>query len=96
MTYRAKVQRWYSSRRWKAKRARHLSDHPLCWMCLDDGLAVSADIADHDPPHKGDETAFWNGQLKSLCKRHHDSDKAMLEAGKAPRPKFDHAGRPVW
>ncbi len=96
MSYRTITNRWYSSRRWKAKRERQLHDEPLCWMCRDEGHIIPASVADHDPPHKGDEAAFWNGPLRSLCKRHHDSDKAMIEAGKAPRPKFDAKGRPVW
>jgi 5-methylcytosine-specific restriction protein A len=38
-----------------------------------------ATIVDHVIPHKGDEKAFFEGELQSLCKRHHDSDKQQIE-----------------
>lgn len=94
MTYRERVQKWYSSRRWKRLREQQLKAHPLCKMCLSDGLAVPATIADHREPHKGDYDKFWNGALDSLCKRHHDSDKALIEAGKAP-VRFGADGWPI-
>lgn len=83
ISYRVAAQKWYSSRRWKAKRERQLSAHPLCKMCLEAGIATAATIADHRIPHKGDYDLFWDGELDSLCKRHHDSDKAIIEGGKA-------------
>lgn len=61
-----------------------LAAEPLCRMCTDEGKTTSATIADHVTPHKGDERLFWDGELQSLCKRHHDSDKARIEAGRAP------------
>lgn len=66
------------------KRRQQLTAHPLCKMCQAEGKATAATIADHVTPHRGDEALFWNGELQSLCKRHHDSDKALIEAGKAP------------
>lgn len=95
MTYRQQVQKWYSSRRWKQRRADQLRAHPLCRMCLDEGRPTPATIADHVKPHKGDYELFWNGVLQSLCKHHHDSDKALIEAGKAPRQRFGADGWPV-
>ena len=86
-TYREKTKPWYGTAAWKKRRAEQLSREPLCWMCLEDGTVATATVADHDPPHKGDWQRFMTGPLKSLCKRHHDSDKALIEAGKAPRPQ---------
>lgn len=61
-----------------------LRSEPLCAFCLRDGKATHARVADHIKPHKGDEGLFWNGRLQSLCKPCHDSEKALIEAGKAP------------
>ncbi len=96
MTYRAKVQRWYDSPRWRNARRRQLHDHPLCVMCLQEGLAIAASVADHIVPHRGDEQFFWDGELQSLCASHHSSDKRRAELGNADRPKFSKDGKPVW
>jgi hypothetical protein len=92
--YRSQTNRWYSSRRWKKRRAEQLKAEPLCWMCREEGKATAATVADHDPPHRGDEQKFWFGKLRSLCKRHHDSDKALIEHGKS-RVVIDLDGWPV-
>ena len=84
MIYRAKVQKWYSSRKWKAKRLSQLREQPLCEFCLKDGKVTPARIADHVTPHKGDESLFWFGRLQSLCAKCHDSTKKRIEAGNAP------------
>lgn len=81
-TYREITKPWYGTAQWKRRRARQLADEPLCCMCLDEGRATRATVADHDPPHRGDRIAFFNGPLQSLCKRHHDSDKALIESGR--------------
>lgn len=94
-TYRERTKPWYGTARWKRRRSQQLADEPICWMCLEhDDIATEATVADHDPPHKGDEHQFWHGPLKSLCKRHHDSDKAMIEAGK-PKQRIGPDGWPV-
>lgn len=51
-------------------------------MCQAEGKTRAATIADHVTPHRGNEDLFWNGELQSLCKPHHDRDKALIEAGK--------------
>ncbi|TCM17221.1 hypothetical protein EDF56_106337 [Novosphingobium sp. PhB165] len=61
-------------------------------MCQRDGKIVAATVADHDPPHRGDRNAFFTGPLKSLCKRHHDSDKALIENGRGTK----HIGSDGW
>jgi hypothetical protein len=80
-TYRDITKPWYGLARWKKRRAEQLKREPMCWMCLKEGRATPAAVADHDPPHRGDPVIFWTGKLRSLCKRHHDSDKARIEAG---------------
>lgn len=81
-TYRDITKRWYGTAQWKRRRKAQLDAEPLCWMCKRDGRVQAATVADHDPPHRGDRVAFFTGPLKSLCKHHHDSEKAMIEAGK--------------
>jgi 5-methylcytosine-specific restriction enzyme A len=70
---------WYGTPRWK-KRARYqLRLHPLCAYCLQKHLVVSAVVADHIRPHKGDKNEFWMGKLQSLCTRCHESGKKYEE-----------------
>lgn len=64
-------------------------------MCSEEGIVTEATIADHDPPHKGNADLFWTGRLKSLCKRHHDSDKQKMEKGGKRKPKTGLDGWPV-
>lgn len=84
--YRAKTKPWYGTAQWKRRRAEQLAREPLCWMCQREGRASAATVADHDPPHRGNWTAFTTGPLKSLCKRHHDSDKARIENERRTKP----------
>lgn len=84
-SYREITKPWYGTAQWKRRRQAQLDAEPLCWMCKRDGRVTVATVADHDPPHRGDRTAFFTGPLKSLCKRHHDSEKKVLEAGKVIR-----------
>lgn len=66
-------------RRWRKRRDRQLAAHPLCRLCLElDGHIVSAVIADHIEPHRGDPVKFA-GPLQSLCVTHHSGWKQRLE-----------------
>jgi len=70
---------WYNKVRW-AKRAKHqLKQHPLCVMCMQEGMITTAKVADHVIPHRGDYMLFWFGELQSLCSEHHSSSKQQLE-----------------
>jgi hypothetical protein len=71
---------WYDSARWQRIRARQLMDHPLCAMCLQQGLVVPATVVDHVEPHRGDWTKFVLGPFQSLCKPCHDSPKREIES----------------
>jgi 5-methylcytosine-specific restriction endonuclease McrA len=73
--------RWYSLKRWKDRRLHQLRDEPLCAFCLAQGRPVTATVADHVMPHRGDADLFWSGELQSLCKTHHDASKARQERG---------------
>lgn len=88
---------WYSSRRWQTMRARLLEKKPYCIYCKRrEGRVVEATVADHVIPHKGNKYLFWNeDNLQPLCKRCHDSDKALEEAGGKARVRFGADGYPI-
>ena len=85
---------WYWTQRWRRRRRAQLTAEPFCSMCRDEGVYTPASVADHVTPHKGDEAKFWTGALQSLCKRHHDRDKKLIEAGR-PLLGCDEDGRPI-
>ena len=72
--------RRYGTASWKRRRAAHLREHPLCVMCAELGRIVTASVADHIVPHRGDDAAFWNGPLQSLCAGCHSRHKQAAEA----------------
>lgn len=93
---RTSTQRGYGSK-WQKARATYLREHPLCAMCQREGMVVEASVVDHVTPHKGDEKLFWSrSNWQSLCKKHHDSDKQMLEKSGQERTKFTSEGRVIW
>jgi hypothetical protein len=72
--------KWYNSARWKITRAAQLRAEPFCRMCTRRGrLGVTASVADHVVPPKGDWYLFWNGELQSLCKTDHSQMKQQEE-----------------
>lgn len=82
---------------WQRARRTFLMNHPLCVMCSAEGVTTTAQVVDHIQPHRGDQQLFWDqSNWQSLCKAHHDSDKARQEHGTRERAKFNAAGRVVW
>lgn len=82
---------------WQRARRAYLMRHPLCVMCAKEGRTTAAVVVDHIQPHRGDQQLFWEqSNWQSLCKQHHDSDKARQEHGTRERAKFNAAGRVVW
>ncbi len=94
MTYKqyAKYAHLYGSHRWRMRALRQKKEHPICAMCLKDGLIKQASVADHIEPHNGDKVKFFNGPLQSLCSHHHNSDKKMIEQ----RGFTNHIGVDGW
>lgn len=78
------VRAWYRDKRWHRRRAMQLAAEPLC------SCGAKATHADHDPPHKGDEWAFFNGRLRSRCAPCHNRLTARYDGGfgnpQRPRP----------
>ena len=83
--------------KWQKARLRFLGEHPLCVMCEKQGRITVATVVDHKIPHKGDQELFWDeSNWQSLCKPHHDRDKAEEEGRHRVRAKFDANGRVIW
>ena len=71
--------RRYGTERWGRLRAAQLRLEPLCRLCKAIGRIRAATVADHVTPHRGNEYAFWNGALQSLCATCHSAIKQSLE-----------------
>lgn len=71
--------RWYGTQRWRRRSKAQLQAEPLCVMCLAANRTKAATVADHVVPHRGDEEAFWQGPLQSLCQHHHSQVKQREE-----------------
>lgn len=73
--------RWlYRTKRWLETRARQLSEHPLCAMCLEDGRITAATVCNHvDKDSKLTIEGFFAGPFNSLCTTHHDSTQQRME-----------------
>lgn len=48
-------------------------------MCLEKGIVMAANVADHIEPHRGNYQLFFYGRLQSLCHAHHNSTKQQIE-----------------
>jgi hypothetical protein len=106
----AEYRRLYKSPRWKATRARHLADEPLCRFCLARGIINDGSltntgarqqdprrrflVCDHVEPHKGDVEKFFAGPFQTLCPDDHDIVKQQLEV-RGYIVGCDAAGRPL-
>lgn len=82
--------------RWQEARRSYLRANPLCAMCNAEGRVEAAAVVDHIVPHRGDMAIFWDqDNWQSLCKRHHDSDKAAMERSGRVRSGADADGWPT-
>lgn len=84
---------------WTKARRVYLAAHPLCVMCqaMKPPRVTAANVVDHIVPHQGNQELFWDeANWQSLCKAHHDTDKAEQEGRHQARAKFDTDGRVVW
>ena len=82
---------WLKDLRWKKRRELLRLANPHCVDCAAEGVLTPWTHADHDPPHNGDEHAFFNGPIVGRCQHHHNKMTAMYDGGfgnpKKPRPK---------
>lgn len=63
---------WYKSKAWAARKRQQRAEHPLCALCLAEGVERLMSIVDHHPRHGEDYEQFFRGPVRSLCKPHHD------------------------
>ncbi|KQY27191.1 endonuclease [Rhizobium sp. Root482] len=76
---------WYKTERWR--KLRHvilLRDNYTCQktgvLCIGKYPAPNSAVVDHKEPHRGDERLFWDqGNLQTVSKAYHDSEKQKLE-----------------
>lgn len=73
------AQRLYD-RRWQARRKAHLSQHPWCEDCLEQGIYTAATDVHHEKRHGGDPLVFATSPLRSLCHVCH-SRRTGVEVG---------------
>ena len=65
--------------RWERFRRAFLLRNPLCEYCLARGQVTPATVCDHDLPHDGDPTLFWDNTFTALCAHDHSSTKQRME-----------------
>lgn len=70
---------WYGTSIWQRRRTLQLQQHPLCAMCLAQGVTTLATVADHVESHGSDWNKFRLGKLQSVCKPCHDRHKRVLD-----------------
>lgn len=75
----AEYRRLYRTAAWRGRRLAQLAVEPLCRMCQQQGRITAATVADHVRPHRGDPTAFYSGELQSLCGPCHSGAKQSEE-----------------
>jgi 5-methylcytosine-specific restriction enzyme A len=86
----------YDTARWKRLRLQQLQTEPLCRYCMQAGTVTEATICDHIEPHKGNHDKFFDtNNYMSLCKRCHDSDKAILERAGRRKAIIGNDGWPI-
>jgi 5-methylcytosine-specific restriction endonuclease McrA len=72
-------QHLYRTYRWQKIRKAHITEHPTCVMCEQQGKITLANVVDHIFPHRGDVVKFYRGPFQSLCYAHHNSTKQKME-----------------
>jgi 5-methylcytosine-specific restriction enzyme A len=71
----------YDRRSWRRRSRMHRQQFPLCQCCLAKGIVKVADASHHVMPHRGDDWAFFSGELESLCSQCHAETDAALRRG---------------
>lgn len=80
---------WYKTERWQKLRQEVLRrDLYRCQqtgvLCIGKYPAANSPVVDHIKQHHGDEVLFWEpGNLQTVSKAYHDSDKQKQERAEA-------------
>ena len=88
---------WYKTAQWQRLRYSVLIRDMFTCQCGCGRIEhdTSKLVADHKIPHRGDPALFWDaGNLQTLTKRCHDSDKQRIEKGGKPKPTYGADGWP--
>jgi 5-methylcytosine-specific restriction protein A len=80
-----------------SKAFRNSPEGALCVLCKQRGLLVRSECVDHDPPHGGDLTKFWDRSTwRPLCWSCHSSATLADQTGRPHRVRgCDASGVPV-
>lgn len=76
-------QAFYSSPQWRAARAWHVRQNPLCVECRAQGKAKAVDVVDHIIEIKDGGAKLSADNLQSLCHAHHNAKSARERAQRA-------------
>lgn len=72
--------KWYKTAAWSRLRKNQLARESLCRFCKEKNIITEANTVDHRKEHKGNMELFFDaGNLQSLCKSCHSSQKQRLE-----------------
>jgi 5-methylcytosine-specific restriction protein A len=73
-------QRGYTSH-WDVRSRNYRKRHPLCVMCLANGIVAASEVVDHKKPHHGaHDPLMWDEyNMQALCKRCHDGRKQQQD-----------------
>lgn len=86
---------FYKTARWRKMRDQQLQREPLCTRPVHGDQVVSATIANHRIPHRGDLRLFFDPtNLQSTCKPCHDAAVQRSEA-RGFDVGVDAGGRPI-
>lgn len=68
----ADVRKFYNTARWRRLREDMFQADPFCVDCRDEGQTRPWTDLDHERPHRGDLTLFWDeSNLRGRCHEHH-------------------------
>lgn len=82
----------YQTKEWRQARAEHLRLEPFCRTCMAHHVRTVATTVDHEPPHRGDERAFWDRRTYvSLCAMHHNQKTGHEVAARMSRKREPEA-----
>jgi 5-methylcytosine-specific restriction enzyme A len=72
----------YNDRRWRSSSKNFLMRNPLCIDCSAENRVVPAAVTDHEIPHRGDMTLFWDqSNWRPRCAKHHNAKTAKQDGG---------------
>jgi hypothetical protein len=83
----------YGTQRWR-KRALYQHRAVVCDV-FETGIDHGSNCCRSHPTAKNNTELFWNGQLQSLCERHHNSTKQRFEKTGRRSNACDINGKPI-